>query len=547
MSTLDTRQLQMFPVLTAAQIEAAKRFASGPRRHFAAGEMIYRIGEQKVPAWLVLEGTIDVFRRAGLSAEAPITTYGAGQFSGEVNQLAGRPSIAAGRAGPQGCCVLPFDAAHLRALMVGSAELGEIVMRALILRRVSLIEEGGAGTILIGAPGSPDIVQLQEFLTRSGFPNLVLDVATDADGRAMVERLGVLPDELPLVVCPSGSLLKKPSQAEVARCLGITPDLDPEKLYDVAIVGAGPAGLAAAVYAASEGLSVIVLDERAMGGQAGASSRIENYLGFPTGISGQALAGRAFNQALKFGAEIAVPLKVERLDCRRNPLALDLSGDRHILARVIVIASGARYRRPGVPNLESFEGAGISYWASAIEARLCAGEDVALVGGGNSAGQAIAFLAPQVKRLHLIVRRPLEATMSRYLIDRIAALSNVEIHVGTEIAFLEGDRATGLSAVTFRNRATGILNRLTLRHLFLFIGADPNAEWLAGCVETNAKGFVVTGMGARPLETSQPGVFAIGDVRAGSTKRVAAAVGEGAAVVAQIHAMIAARSANEEP
>jgi thioredoxin reductase (NADPH) len=356
----------------------------------------------------------------------------------------------------------------------------------------------------------------------------------------------VLDEELPVVVCPTGTLLKRPSQVELARCLGITPELDPGMLYDVAIVGAGPAGLAAAVYAASEGLSVIVLDERSVGGQAGASSRIENYLGFPTGISGQALAGRAFNQALKFGAEIAIPLRVERLDCAADPLALDLSGDRRVRTRAIVIASGARYRRLDVANLEAFEGAGVSYWASPIEARLCAGEDIALVGGGNSAGQAIVFLAPQVRRLHLIVRRPLAETMSRYLIDRIAALPNVEIHTGTEIASLEGDRATGLAAVICRNRGDGTLNRHSLRHLFLFIGADPNAGWLSGCVETTDKGFVITGAGALPLETSQPGVFAIGDVRAGSTKRVAAAVGEGAAVVAQIHAMIAARSAREE-
>ena len=292
--------------------------------------------------------------------------------------------------------------------------------------------------------------------------------------------------------------------------------------------------------------SVIVLDEHAIGGQAGASARIENYLGFPIGISGQALVARAFTQALKFGAEIVVPLKVERLDCAGDHLALNLSGDLRVRTRAIVIASGARYRRPDVPDLEIFEGAGVSYWASPIEARLCAGEDVALVGGGNSAGQAIVFLAPQVRRLHLIVRRPLAETMSRYLIDRIAALPNVEVHGGTEIASLEGDRETGLSGVTFRNRADGTLYRLGLRHLFLFIGADPNTEWLAGCVETDDKGFVVTGKGALPLETSQPGVFAIGDVRAGSTKRVAAAVGEGAAVVAQIHAIIAARSATEK-
>lgn len=430
--------------------------------------------------------------------------------------------------------------------MVGSADVGEIVMRALILRRVGLIEMGGAGTILIGVSGSPDLVRLQGFLTRSGFPNLVLDAAVDAEAQELVERSGVQPEDLPLVVCPNGNLLKNPGEAALAACLGMTPELDPRKLYDVAIVGAGPAGLAAAVYAASEGLSVIVLDERATGGQAGASARIENYLGFPTGISGQALAGRAFTQALKFGAEIAVPIRVERLDCTGEWLALEPPGERRLRARAVVVASGARYRRPDIANLATFEGAGVSYWASPIEARLCAGEEVALVGGGNSAGQAIVFLSPRVKRLHLIVRRDLSATMSRYLIERIAAFSNVEIHIGAEATALEGDRATGLTAVTFSNRADGSIRRRELRHLFLFIGADPNAGWLQNCVETDAKGFVLTGRGSSPLETSLPGVFAIGDVRAGSTKRVAAAVGEGAAVVAQIHAMMAKRSVRED-
>jgi thioredoxin reductase/CRP-like cAMP-binding protein len=545
MTTADTRQHQMFPVLDAEQIETASRFASGPARTFAPREIVYAIGEQGAPSWLILEGAIDVVRRDGLNHEAPITSHAKGQFTGEVNQLAGRPSIAAGTAGADGCTALPFDPAHLRALMVGSADVGEVVMRALILRRVALIEQGGAGTILIGVPGSPDIVRLQGFLTRAGWPNLVLDAASDAEGHAMVERFGVLPHELPLVVCPDGSILKAPSDAEIAACLGMTPEIDPATIYDVAVVGAGPAGLAAAVYAASEGLSVIVLDERATGGQAGASARIENYLGFPTGISGQALAGRAFNQALKFGAEIAIPLKATQLDCPEDrpadrPLALELAEDRRLQARAVIIASGARYRRPDIANLATFEGAGVSYWASPIEARLCEGEEVALVGGGNSAGQAVVFLAPRVKRLHLIVRRPLEATMSRYLIDRIAALPNVECHVGTEITGLEGDRAGGLTGAQFRN-GDGSTKRCDLRHVFLFIGADPNAGWLQGCVETDDKGFIVTGRGALPLETSLPGVFAIGDVRAGSTKRVAAAVGEGAAVVAQIHTAIADR------
>jgi thioredoxin reductase (NADPH) len=545
MNSTDMREHQRFPVLTPPQVDTARRFASGPETRFAPGETLYGIGDHGAPAWLVIDGTIDVFRRDGLSQEARITTHHAGQFSGEVNQLAGRPSIAAGRAGDDGCTALPFDPAHLRALMVGSADLGEIVMRALILRRVSLIEEGGAGTILIGTPGHPDMLRLQEFLGRSGLPNLVLDIRSDEEGRALVERTGVLPEELPLVVCPAGPILKRPSVEELAACLGVVPAIDPEQLFDVAVVGAGPAGLATAVYAASEGLSVIVLDAKAMGGQAGASARIENYLGFPTGISGQALAGRAFNQALKFGAEIAIPVSAERLDCDTPELSLLCTDSRRVKARSVVIASGARYRRPNLPNLADFEGSGISYWVSAIETRLCAGEEVVLVGGGNSAGQAVVFLAPQVRKLHLVVRRDLAATMSRYLIDRIAALPNVEIHVGSEVASLEGDRSTGLSAVTFRDLDDGTLTRREVRHMFLFIGADPNADWARDCVDTDAKGFIVTGTRALPLETSRPGVFAIGDVRAGSTKRVAAAVGEGAAVVAQIHSMFAEQSARE--
>lgn len=548
MNTLQERHHQMFPVLSAAQVEAASRFASGPARAFALGELLYDIGEQGAPSWLVLAGSVDITRRDGLDREALITTLAQGQFTGEVNQLAGRAAIARGRAGAEGATALPFDAAHLRALMIGSAEIGELVMRALILRRVGLIEEGGAGTIIIGDPQGRDVLRLQGFAARAGYPHKVLDAARDEEGRALVERIGVRADELPLVVCPNGALLRRPNEVELAACLGITPEIDSQKLYDVAIVGAGPAGLAAAVYAASEGLSTIVLDERAFGGQAGASNRIENYLGFPTGISGQALAGRAYNQALKFGAEVAIPLAVARLDCPEGktcpdrPLGLVLPDERRVRARTVVIASGARYRRPEVDRLEMFEGKGISYWASPIEARLCEGEEVALVGGGNSAGQGVVFLAARVKRLHLVARRPLEQTMSRYLIDRIAALPNVTLHIGKEIAALEGDCQTGLTGAVFRSRADGSTSHCPLRHLFLFIGADPNTGWLDGCVETDPGGFVCTGLSeALPLETSRPGIFAIGDVRAGSVKRVAAGVGEGAAVVAQIHQALAAQ------
>jgi thioredoxin reductase (NADPH) len=554
MSLVDTRFDQLFPVLDAGQLATAKRFASGPARSFASGEVLYDVGVRHAPAWLVLDGNVEIIRRDGLHRQSSVVSLGLGQFSGEVSQLAGRGTLASGVAGPQGCTALPFDAAHIRALVVGSAEVGEIVMRAFILRRVALIQEGGVGSLLIDRPGTPDLLRLEGFLARNGYPYTELDANSDEAGHAAVERFGVLPNELPLMICPNGAILKRPTDAEAAMCLGITPELDPKTIYDVAIVGAGPAGLAAAVYGASEGLSVIVLDQRAYGGQAGASARIENYLGFPTGISGQALAGRAFTQTQKFGAEIAIPLEVVKLDCAGDPFRMEIAGCHAVQARTVVVASGARYRRPDIVNLSDFDGAGVSYWASPIEAKLCEGEEVALIGGGNSAGQAVVFLAPQVKRLHLIVRgKGLEANMSRYLVDRIAALLNVELHTGTEITALEGDRATGLTGATFRDRASGKTKTAALRHLFLFIGADPNAGWLQNCLAVDDKGFVITGnsfagpndtRAPQSLETSVPGVFAIGDVRAGSTKRVGAAIGEGAAVVAQIHSVLGSRRPN---
>jgi thioredoxin reductase (NADPH) len=538
MSLADTRFDQLFPVLEALQAETAKRFASGPALQFTPGEQIYDVGQRNVPAWLVIDGSVEVVRRDGLHRQSSVVSLTAGQFTGEISQLSGRGTLAAGNAGPGGCIALPFDAAHIRALVIGSADVGEIVMRAFILRRVALIQEGGVGSLLIGRPGEPDMLRLEGFLSRNGYPYTVLDSSSDEVGRAAVERFGVLPDELPLMICPNGAMLKRPTDAEAAMCLGITPELDAKTVYDVAVVGAGPAGLATAVYGASEGLSILVIDQ----------------LGFPTGISGQALAGRAFAQAQKFGAEVAIPLEVTRLDCggaQSSPslFRLEIAGNKTVQAKTVVIASGARYRRPDIGNLSEFDGAGISYWASPIEARLCEGEEVALIGGGNSAGQAVVFLAPKVKRLHLVVRsKGLEASMSRYLIDRIKALPNVELHVGTEVVALGGERAGGLKSVTFRDRSSGTTHSYPLRHLFLFIGADPNGEWLQNCVTVDRKGFVVTGdsfsidAGGRsplPLETSMPGVFAIGDVRANSTKRVGAAIGEGAAVVSQIHQALA--------
>lgn len=554
MLDLSSRKDQMFPVLSSQQIEMAKRFAEGAARSFNPGEIVSRIGETNVPSWLVLSGALEIERHDGLSAETTIVVHEKGHISGEVSQLSGRPSLAGARAGPNGCVALAFDAAQLKALVIGSAEIGELIMRAFILRRVALIDSGGAGSILIGIPGSRSLVHLQEFLTRSGYPHKVLDATSDVEGLALIERMGILSADLPIMVCPNGTVLRSPSEGEAAVCLGITPVLNPNTIYDVAIVGAGPSGLAAAVYAASEGLSVIVLDQRAVGGQAGASSRIENYLGFPTGISGQALAGRAFNQALKFGAEIALPLKVKELLVPRvatfdRPPILRLNNGNDVKARTIVIATGAEYRRPDIPAIADLEGGVVSYWASAIEAKICENDDIVLVGGGNSAGQAIAYLAPRVRTLHLIIRRDLSETMSSYLIDRIGALPNVVTHLGCQVTALEDDVLNGRVSATVTNSKSSESHAINARRVFMFIGADPNTGWVDNNVETDSKGFIRTGSDIEgntvhaertplPLETSVPYVFAIGDVRAGSTKRVAAAVGEGAAVVSQIHLVL---------
>jgi thioredoxin reductase (NADPH) len=465
---------------------------------------------------------------------------------------------------------MPFDATHLRALINGNAEVGEILMRALILRRVALIE-AGAGTAILGKADSAHSIRLQNFLRRNGIPHTVLDPDTDKEAGQLMERLGIDPSELPICVCPDGSLLRRPTEKELAKCQGLLPHFEQNSEFDVAIVGAGPAGLATAVYAASEGLSVLVLDSRSFGGQAGASSRIENYLGFPTGISGMALAGRAFNQAQKFGAVMAIPAEVRRLECgvqcdkakhdisvpleptapRRFRIRLD--DDTTVRASSVVIASGARYRRLEIQNLADFEGEGVYYWASPIEAKICASREVIIVGGGNSAGQAAVFLAGHAKHVHILVRGPsLAATMSRYLIDRIEAIPNVSLHPHTELTRLNGDHEKGLQSVVWRNRRTSEEQEQPINHVFLFIGADPNTEWLKDCrVAVDANGFVCTGPGAAqslgetpartPMlhETTQHGVFAVGDVRAGSVKRVASAVGEGSIVVSQLHTYLA--------
>ncbi|HEY9067901.1 MAG TPA: NAD(P)/FAD-dependent oxidoreductase, partial [Burkholderiaceae bacterium] len=417
--------------------------------------------------------------------------------------------------------------------------------RALILRRVALIEQGASGAVLIGCPNSPDVLRLRNFLRRNGQPHHVVDADHDPDARALLDQYR---ESEVLVVCPDGSVLDNPGEDELGRCLGMVDTVDHDELFDVVVVGAGPAGLATSVYAASEGLRVATLDCRSFGGQAGASARIENYLGFPTGISGQALAGRAFVQAQKFGAEMLIPAKAVGLECGEGEIDGDehhvrLSDGRRLRARTVVIASGARYRRPAVARLGEFEGRGVWYWASALEARMCAKSEIALVGGGNSAGQAAVFLSQHAERVYMLVRGPsLAASMSRYLIDRIEATPNIRLLTHTALAELHGDAPNGLTGVSWHDvRERMPQRRDDIRNVFLFVGAEPETEWIAGCgLQLDAHGFVVTGAnGAAALEASVPGVFAVGDVRAGSVKRVGGAIGEGAAAVAQIHQHLA--------
>ena len=538
---LEDRIAQIVPTLTPAQIQFALRFASGPKRVFASDEKLLDVGDRNTIVWLVVEGTIVASRRDGLGREGLFATGGPGQFSGEVSDLAGHASLAMVCAGPDGCTAYPFDLPHLRALLISSADIGEVMMRAFILRRAAFLEGGGVGSVILGEAASPDTVRLRGLLTRNSYPHSLIDV-DGAEGKALVERLGVLPADLPILICPNGTLMRHPSDAEAGVGLGIVPDITPEAVYDGIVVGAGPAGLAVAVYAASEGLNVLVLDSRSFGGQAGASSRIENYLGFPTGISGQALTARAFLQAQKFGAQFAVPVSVRELDCSQPPLhRVALANGISIYGRTVVIASGARYRRPEIENLDRFEGTSISYWATPIEATLCEGRDIVLVGGGNSAGQAAVYLSAHARKVYLAVRSSgLDASMSRYLIDRIKATPNIELRVQTDVTGLSGAADGTLTSVDMNSRETGDRQRVGAQHLFLFIGADPNTRWLDQRITLDDKGFVVTGADLKfPLQTSSPGVFAIGDVRCGSVKRVAAGVGEGAAAAAQIHAYLA--------
>ncbi|HWJ38919.1 MAG TPA: FAD-dependent oxidoreductase, partial [Sphingomicrobium sp.] len=531
------RQDQMFLRFNDEQIARLSRF--GEHRHYRAGDHVARVGDPGVGLKLVLSGKIEITQEKG-GERLHIVTHERGNFMGELAQLSGRPYLLDAVA-LTAVEVIAIPPERVRAVLVADADLGERIMRALILRRVGLIETG-AGPIVVGREADADVLRLTNFLRRNGHPFHQLDPEEDSCARTLVERFHVESEELPIVLCPTGQLLRNPSEDQLARCVGLVGPIDTNKLYDLVVIGAGPAGLASSVYAASEGLTVLVIDCRSFGGQAGASARIENYLGFPTGISGMALMGRAFSQAQKFGVEVAIPDEAVNLECGNEPCHVRLATGERVQAQTIVIATGARYRRLGVPHLERYEGSSVHYWASPLEADLCAGEEVALVGGGNSAGQATVFLAGKAKRVTLIARRPLDETMSQYLVERIRALPNVDVVVGCEIAELTGD-GDDLASVTWRERSSGKATQRAVRYLFSFIGAEPNTDWMqASGIALDARGFILTGDDVGddrlPLETNRSGVFAVGDVRACSVKRVAAAVGDGAQVVASIHAYL---------
>ena len=543
---LRTRRNQMFPKLTPAQI--ARLEHHGERRQVRAGEILYQPGDRPRNFFVVIAGDIELYlsQRGGFQL---FNTLQPGDFSGEMSALRGSAGTVRAQVGHDGT-LIAIDIERLRLIVQTDAELSELFMRAFILRRMGLVSEHGCDVALIGSGHSGDTLRLNEFLTRNAIPFAMFDVATDADAQAMLERFHVPPEDVPVVICRGEHVLKNPSNFEVAACLGVNPQIDESRVHDLLIVGAGPAGLAAAVYAASEGLDVRMLDITAPGGQAGTSSKIENYLGFPTGISGQALAGRALSQAQKFGASLSVALQATGLRCDQRPYVIQLAEGGSVRAHIVLIASGAQYRALDIDNLPRYLGAGVYYAATALEARLCAGKEIVVVGGGNSAGQAAVFLAGSCNHVHVLVRSDgLAESMSRYLIRRIEESPNITVHVHTQLVALEGERE--LQRITWRRGTDGTEEQHEIAHVFLMTGALPNTRWLNGCVALDDRGFVRTGLDLRPedlsaarwplarqpylLETSLPGVFAVGDVRCDSVKRVAAAVGEGSSCVQFVH------------
>ena len=540
---------QAFPILSAELIDRIR--ASGTVRRVAPGDIVFEPEDTAVPFFVLLSGEMEIVQPDG-AGERMVATHGPGEFTGEMTMISGQRSLVRGRVtAPGEFLELTGDA--LRKLVARDAELSETLLRAFILRRLELINQGLGNVILLGSRHSAQTLELREFLSRNGHPYTYVDLDRDRGAQRLLDSFAVQASEAPVVICNGRNVLRRPSIAELANCLGLNSAIDGAHVRDVIIVGAGPAGLAAAVYGASEGLDVLVIETRAPGGQAGSSSKIENYLGFPTGVSGLELATRARTQAMKFGAELMIARSVARLECARRPYRVVLDSGDALAARSIVIATGAQYKKLNVPALGRFEGKGVYYGATHIEAQLCGGDEVIVVGGGNSAGQAAAFLAQGARKVHILVRGSgLADTMSRYLIQRLTENPKVELHVRTEITALDGEDT--LERVTWRNRDSGGESNREIRHVFVMTGASPRTEWLRGCLALDDKGFILTGRdmdgaAGNPkwplpraplmLETSLPGVFAVGDVRSGNVKRVASAVGEGAISISLVHRAIA--------
>jgi thioredoxin reductase (NADPH) len=547
-SALDART-QAFPVLTESQIQRIQPL--GKVRHVKADEILFEPDDTNSPFFVLLSGSMEIVQ-PDLAGERPIAKHGAGEFTGEITMISGRRSLVRGRVTSPGE-FLELSSEDLRSLIAKDAELSEIFMRAFILRRLELIKSSAGNVILMGSRHCANTLRLREFLTRNGHPYTYVDLDTDKLSQELLDRFQVKMEEVPVVICHGTTVMRNPSIQKLADCLGFNINIDEAQIRDLIIVGAGPSGLAAAVYAASEGLDVLVIETMSPGGQAGSSSRIENYLGFPTGISGQELAARAMTQAEKFGAKMMVAHDVVRLDCGKRPYKVVLDNGNALAARTIVIATGAQYNKLRLANLEKFEGQGVYYGATYMEAQLCEQEDIIVVGGGNSAGQAAVYLSQTARKVHMLVRSgQLSDTMSRYLIRRIEENPAIELHYHTEIVALDG--GMHLERVTWRDKETGEASVHDIRHLFIMAGASPRTGWLESCVVMDDKGFILTGRDLdtirnehrwtleRPpqmLETSLPGVFAVGDVRSGNVKRVASAVGEGAIAIHLVHRALA--------
>ena len=543
------REAQIFPELDDDQI--ARVAAFGTTETVEEGTWLFRRGERSADFFVIEDGSIEISGGAAEAGEEVVTVHGRRQFTGELDLFNDRAILVSGRAGPS-CRIVRVLHKDFRRMIEAESDIGEIVMRAFILRRVGLMRHSQGGVLLIGSAHCADTLRIQRFLSRNGYPHRMLDVESDPDAQVTLRSFDLPADEYPVVIIPGSERLRNPRTPALADALGLTERIDPDEAFDLAVIGAGPAGLAAAVYGASEGLRTIVIEGMAPGGQAGTSSRIENYLGFPTGISGQALAGRAQVQAQKFGAKLAISRCATGIACSTTPYEIGMEDGIKVSARAIVIATGARYRTLDVENYERYEGQGIHYAATWIEGNLCSNEEVIVVGGGNSAGQAAVFLSQHARHVHIMVRSGgLAATMSDYLIQRIDASPRITLHTRTEITGLAGEPF--LKEVTWTNRESGESEARRIANVFVMIGAIPNTDWLDGCVKLDRGGFVITGKDSEgmalssPYATERPGIFAVGDVRAGSTKRVASGVGEGSVVVQAVHAWLAEQADASPP